>query len=87
MSLYPEHDKLDLIKNKTQVIGEFLEWLSLVKKYSICSYDENDPDEHDGFYPVNDSRDYLIASFFEIDRKELEKEKKQMLEEMRKLNK
>ena len=32
----PEHDKMHLVKEKSQVIGEFLEWLESKKKFSLC---------------------------------------------------
>jgi hypothetical protein len=85
MSEYPEHEKLDIIKDKSQVIGEFLEWLENEKEHYICYYEDNDPDEHDGYYPINEDNDDLLAEFFNIDRKKLEEEKDKMLEEMRKL--
>lgn len=38
MSTYPEHEKLQAIKEKSQACGEFLDWLKDVKGYSIMEY-------------------------------------------------
>jgi hypothetical protein len=35
-SYYPEHDKLRAIKDKSQAVGEFLEWLRDTKGLTIC---------------------------------------------------
>lgn len=37
MSNYPEHDKLDAVKDRSQSIGEFLSWLS-AQGLSRCYY-------------------------------------------------
>ena len=34
-SLFPEHDKLHKIRSQSQLIGEFLEWLSYSKGISL----------------------------------------------------
>lgn len=35
---YPEHEKMKAIKDKSQAIGEFLEWLDTEKNYEIAHY-------------------------------------------------
>lgn len=77
---YPEHEKLKLVKDKSQVIGEFLvEWLPS-QNLTICEFTAGD------YFPAMRSTEQLLADFFGIDRKKLEEEKRQMLEEQRCLN-
>jgi sulfite reductase alpha subunit-like flavoprotein len=80
MSKYPEHDKLHEVKDKSQAIGEFLEWLGNEKRGVVCQY------EDDSDYPVPMPHNILqmLAEYFEIDLDKIEEEKQQMLEEMRK---
>ena len=69
---YPEHDKLHAIKDKSQLIGEFLEWLQ--GKYTIAEY------EGDLLWPVHVSIETLLADYFNIDLNALEREKEDILE-------
>ena len=76
---YPEHEKMRAVKNESQTIGEFLEWLSeqgiLLAKYDgetlFVSY-----------YRIEE----LLAEYFGIDLNKINNEKDQMLQELRKLN-
>lgn len=38
MPPYPEHEKLDEIKDQSQAIGEFLEWLGREKSIELCEW-------------------------------------------------
>lgn len=77
---YPEHEKLILVQDQSQSIGEFLEWLTNEKGLSFCSFDEGGVNE--AYY----SNQELLAEYFGIDLYKIEQEKKQMLKEIRKLN-
>ena len=79
--IYPEHEKLQKIKDQSQAIGEFLEWLRYTKDYRICIYDPND---YDHYIPVFTSTNDLLAEYFDIDQNKLESEKQEILEELRK---
>ena len=76
-SLYPEHEKLKAISDKSQICGEFIEWLQS-QGFFI---------EHNGKgdWPQFVLRRQL-AKFFGIDEEKLENEKMVMLDEMRRLN-
>lgn len=77
---YPEHEKLKLVKDKSQIIGEFLhEWLPS-QNLTICEFTA------DEYFPAMRSTEQLLADFFGIDRGKLEEEKRAMLEEQRRLN-
>lgn len=78
---FPEHEKLKLIKDKSQAIGEFLEWLGAEKGLHVAQWIS----EH-RLMPANYSTEKLLAEFFDIDLDKLEDEKRAMIEEQRKLN-
>lgn len=96
MAEYPEHEKLRLIKNKSQACGDFYEWLQ-EQGYVIasrhvhtegCTYEDHDDWKTCGMnegelFAALIPRDSLLAKFFEIDQVKIEKEKLQMLEELR----
>lgn len=86
---YPEHTRLSAIHDKSQAIGEFLEWLG-DNGYSICEFQEarsiDHPDATDGFYPLHRSIQSWLAQYFQIDPAKIEREKRQMLDEIRALN-
>lgn len=78
MAETPEHEKLHKVRDKSQVCGEFLDWLRDEKGFTLATEDEyGDP------IPVYTSTTKLLAEFFEIDLKVLEDEKEQMLRELR----
>lgn len=35
---YPEHGKMKAVQNRSQIIGEFLEWLEYEKGYALATY-------------------------------------------------
>lgn len=79
---YPEHVKLKRIKDKSQMVKDFLTWCWDNKGAQLCHNDLRD-------YPttiLETDVDKMIAGFFEIDLDKLELEKRAMLEEQRKLN-
>ena len=79
-SKYPEHEKLAKVKDKSQAIGEFLDY-GLPQGYVLAKYDK-----YDRLYPIHDSIESLLADHFGIDRDELEHEKQQMLDTLRTAN-
>lgn len=79
MSDYPEHDKLEKIKDKTQAIGDFLEWASYEKDIVLCR------ETRDGYWPAGGFMD-LLADWAGIDRTKLEAEKRRMLAGIRQSN-
>lgn len=40
MTDYPEHEKLKVVQEKSQAVGEFIDWLRGVKHWQICEYHE-----------------------------------------------
>jgi len=85
---YLEHEKLQKVKDKSQVIGEFLDWLTDEKAITFCKWQEDEEEiaEGTGYYPIYTDTNKLLAEFFEIDLDKLEKEKVDMLETFKKAN-
>ncbi len=92
---YPEHEKLNKIKDQSQTCGLFLEWLQ--SRYSLCTIHEHNGCEiirgsmecgmRDGEYQhaiVNIQG--LLGEFFHIDQEKLNTEKDQMLKDLRAMN-
>jgi hypothetical protein len=90
MKKYPEHDKLKKISDKSQTIGEFIEWLIYEKNVQLCRFESCEGDaEHARYaeyFPLNVPITKLLAEYFGIDEKKIEEEKRASLEELRKLN-
>jgi hypothetical protein len=73
---YPEHVKLERIAGSAETIATFLEWMQR-NRIHLCL----------PFYETENGREQLLAKYFKINLKRLEKEKQQMLEEQRAANK
>ncbi len=96
---YPEHEKLKKIIDKSQICGEFYEWLTQQKNIRLSKLHQHTSECFDGednlicdrfhneYYPMKvDIRD-LLAEFFGIDQERLNAEKEQMIEYLRKSSK
>lgn len=81
MSRFPEHDKLSEIKDRTQAIGEFVDWLSDTKGVVLASID----DYGNASSPRQSLID-LMAEWAGIDLDKIEAEKREMLAELRRAN-
>lgn len=79
---YPEHDRLALIKHKSQVIGEFLDWASSEMGWHLAEWDDS-RDYDDRMMPISESIPDVLALYFDIDQAKLEEEKRDMLESLR----
>ncbi len=82
----PEHDKLKAAKaegrDATQLIGEFIGWLSEEKGLTVAERDNSDE-----LYPFRGSRFSLIADFFGINENALSAEKDALIDYQRAYNK
>jgi len=91
MTATPEHEKLHKVQEKSQAIGEFLEWLQGEKKYTICEWletngeiDEESGDwVHSRYTRIMERVEQLLAEYFDINLDVLESEKRAMLDELR----
>lgn len=75
----PTLDKMKACQAESQAIGNFLEWLQ-EKEIYLCSWDGE-------YSAIRGNREELLAQYFEIDLKEAEKERRLILDNIRKTNK
>ncbi|TXH19655.1 MAG: hypothetical protein E6R03_00270 [Hyphomicrobiaceae bacterium] len=75
---YQQHEKLNTVKDQSQAIGDFLEWLHSEKGIILASYGNSDSNL---LTPDGTAKERLIAEYFEIDLDALEAEKRAMLAE------
>jgi len=75
---YPEHAKLRAVRDLSQAIGSFLEWLYQEKNLSLCTMLPTGE-----FLASYQGPNVLLAEYFEIDPAKLEDEKLAMLESIR----
>jgi hypothetical protein len=78
---YPECEKLSAIKDQSQIVGEFLDWLQNEKNVVLC--DPTESWDHP-YVPISKGSNRLLAEYFKIDLDKIEEEKLAMLEEFRK---
>ena len=82
---YPEHTRLHAVVDKSQAIGEFIEWLS-GQGYVIAergtSAADDDRSEH-RLYSLNRTPQSYLAQYFDIDPVKIEREKRAMLDLIR----
>jgi len=89
----PESDKMLKVQKQSQTIGEFLEWMQGEKNITFAQYHTHDDEcrkieggcglpEH-WPAPINTNTEKLLAEFFGIDLKEVEKENRAILAQLR----
>ena len=87
MTQYPEHEKLLRIKDQSQAIGEFVEWLDAEKDIFLCGVDRTKIwNLTDDYTPCRTSLTELLAEHFGIDLTVIEAEKRAILDEQRAMN-
>jgi hypothetical protein len=83
---YPEHAKLANVSDKSQAIGEFLEWIEQEKNLTLCKPIPKGEEGAGQFWPHFTPVQTLLAEFFDINLTVLEQEKRAMLAYQRELN-
>jgi hypothetical protein len=81
--IYAEHERLALVSEKSQAIGEFLDWLQQDRKLVLAEWVKR-PHLDEKLIPFYLPVQKLLAEYFEIDLDKLEHEKREMLAELRK---
>lgn len=82
MATYPEHEKLEAVLEKRDIIGEFLEWLQ--ERYTLGTFIQFKGALSQELWPARKSVEELLAAYFNIDTKKLEEEKREIHEAHRK---
>ncbi len=89
---YPEHAKLTARNHETEIIHEFLEWLSYEKRTHLARHFKDVPGlgRSGGDFSMillgQQTRDAFMAEYIGVDTKVIEQEKRAMLDELRALN-
>lgn len=83
MSEYPEHDKLAAVKDETQAVGEFLEWLMSTEYTLAVPYSGKEAGIGQLFVPSWPETNQLLARWKGIDLNKIEAEKRRMLASIR----
>jgi hypothetical protein len=78
----PECDKMLAVRDKSQVIGEFLDWLG-EQGITLARYTEDTEVKMDRLVPVYTSIDKILAEYFDIDLDKVEQEKRTILKALR----
>lgn len=74
---YPEHEKMKKIADKSQTIGEFLEWINQ-EGYAIGEFNRMSGELDTSRKSIQD----LLAEFFDIDLNKIDKEKRAMIKSL-----
>lgn len=75
----PMLDKMHAVKPKSQAIGEFLDFMEN-RQIRLCEWDE----VQERYYSVGKSIETILAEYFAIDLKQVEKERMAILAELQK---
>lgn len=91
----PELDKMKAVHDRSQVVGEFLEWLKHTKNCTIAVAHKHTEHCYDGpgrapncglfkgqYDPLYTGTEALLAEFFEIDLEKVEEERRAILEHL-----
>jgi len=73
---FPEHEKLKAVREKSQAIGEFLDWVNAEKRLCLAGW------RGETLFRTNLSTQTLLAAFFDIDEAQVERERLAMLRQM-----
>ncbi|MEW6049253.1 MAG: hypothetical protein AB1609_22745 [Bacillota bacterium] len=77
----PMLDKMRAVRERSQLIGEFLEWLE-GKGYILCCRTQGE-EMRFPYLPARKSIEELLAEFFEVDLDAAEREQRAVLEWVR----
>jgi len=75
----PACDRMLVVKDKSQLCGEFLEWLE--SRYTLCIPGKKYPANH-RYDLAHIDVEELLAEFFNIDLEEVEREKRALLKQL-----
>lgn len=78
----PELDKMTTVKAESQVIGQFLEGME-EKGIYLCTFPVTGPGQSE-YFRLDKSIEQVLADYFEIDLNKVEKERRAVLNYIRK---
>ncbi|KKN98991.1 hypothetical protein LCGC14_0142360 [marine sediment metagenome] len=74
---YLECEKMAAVRDQSQTIGGFLEWLQDEKHLFICNR------ENEEYWPIHSRIEQWLADYFDINLNKVEEEKCKMLYDLR----
>lgn len=83
---YPEHEKLNKVQDQSQWLGEFLDWLQSNGRVIGEWKEIEEFGNYHKLLPVSLNINQLLAEYFDIDLVKIDKEKRQMLKDLRAMN-
>jgi len=95
MTPTPELDKLSKVREKSQAVGEFLDWLAEEKRIVFSVHHEHDEECRNSngsricglnnyeLVPTHFTHERILAEFFGIDLNKVEQERRALLDEIR----
>ncbi len=84
---YPQHAKLRAVKEESQAIGAFLDWLQHEREPRVLLCNQEPGDNFPGIDWTATPVEKLLAEYFGVNLVELENEKERMLDAIRAANK
>lgn len=82
----PELDKISKVRDKSQAIGSFIDWLFQEKNFHIAEWKKDDEFDEEQLVTINLDINKILEEYFEIDGRKAEKERQGILEELRNKN-
>lgn len=82
-------NRLSRVSKESNKIGEFVDWLRDEKKIELCEdypVPEGGYSINGGYHPTHQRVEALLADFFEIDLKQVEDERRVILDYMSEFN-
>lgn len=83
---YPECAKMSAVRDRSQLIGQFLDWLQSTAGVQLCKYVSRSSSlgqTNSELMPIGLSIEQILAQYLEIDLEKVEEEKRAMLEHLR----
>lgn len=81
----PTLAKMCAVKERSQTIGEFIEWLN-ENGMQVCRLEGYEDSFRDEYTPIRESTEQLLANHFGIDLNEAENERRALLDYIRECN-
>ena len=77
-----ELEKLAAVREQSQAIGEFLDWLQHEKEVNLLRFNKDGEIDDPEYLPLRMSIEELLAEYFHIDLKKVEQERRQLLDQL-----
>ena len=81
----PELEKMQAVRDDSQKIGEFLEWLA-EQDIELAKWELHEEEQFEEMTPIRQTREQILAEFFGIDLVKCERERQALLDAVREDN-